>query len=134
MTHPSMQHLDPELREEILIKNQRAEFWRRLAIVMALFFNAAVLGTLIALVILIRATQTEGSPTTKRLIGITRQIESCTTEGGACAARQAKSTGKALAVIDARTIDTVALALACQERLHTDAPDEIKRCIKAGRR
>ena len=130
--HRELAH-SPEAREELARKITRSTLWTRIWIVCAIGFNAAVLGTLITVVFLIRYTQTEGSPSTKRLIAISEQISDCTTEGGKCAAEQAKSTGKVLIQIKAGTEDTVVRALICQERLHTTDEATLRACIKAQR-
>jgi hypothetical protein len=120
---------NPEDRKELAKKVTRSTLWQRIFIVSALAFNAAVLGTLITLAFLIRGTQTEGSPTTKRLINISEQIADCTNEGGQCAAKQARDTGKALLQIKGDTEDTVIFAFVCQERLHTQDPALLRECV-----
>lgn len=66
----------------------------------------------------IRNTQTEGSPTQKRLIDIAEQIQSCTTEGGECNKRQQEETAKAVAKIivgnSSATRVIISAALSCQ--------------------
>lgn len=120
---------NPEARKDLERKVARSTLWQRIFIVSALAFNAAVLGTLITLAFLIRSTQTEGSPTTKRLVNISEQIADCTNEGGECAAKQARDTGKALLKIRGDTEDTVIFAFVCQERLHTEDPAELRACV-----
>lgn len=108
----------------------RGELLKRVLIVLTFLLVMVILSGMLYMIVLIRGTQTEGSPTQKRLLHISQRIDDCTSETGDCAARNAAKTGKAIQGIDENTQRAVVAALVCQERLHTTDKAVLAKCLR----
>lgn len=78
-------------------------------------------------ILAIRNTQQEGSPTTKRLIAIAEQIDSCTNPEGDCYKRGQEQTAKAIVGINKGTLLVIVAALSCSADGITDQ-EQLARC------
>lgn len=116
------ENLDRDLRRRVA----RAELSRRAFIVGLVFVTACVVGALLALTVAIRQTQTDGTPTGRRIVALQETITDCVTPTGECYKRAQKRTGDAIATLNLATL----YAVYCVDRNpHADIPS-IQACVR----
>lgn len=87
----------------------------------------ALLAAAVFVVVQVRSTQIEGTPTGKRIVEIAEKIDSCTDPEGECTQRGQQRTASAISDINRISI----IAAACADRPAQQTLEEIQGCVIA---